>query len=480
MSNATKLSTFALTLLITGSIDSVRNLPVSALFGSSLIFFFAFAAIMFLIPTALVSAELASNIEEGGIYQWCRLAFGERIGFLAVWLQWINNVVWLPTLLMFIAGTATYLINPALSQNKVFMVTSILSIFWALTLVNLKGIQVSAKFTSFCAIAGLIVPMGLIIVLLIVWLAIGNPLQIHLTPISILPDFKHTDNWIALSAIMLSFAGMELATVHVKDVKDPQKTFPRALALSCIIILFTMMMGSLAIAFVLPANQINLVNGTIQSFAYFLSAYHLSWLTPVLTGLLIIGSLGGSISWIVSPVKGLAQAAGHGFLPPIFQQENKHGVPQNLLICQAIFVSFICLAILLLPSVNGVYWLLSTLSTQLYMLMYILMFLSAIWLRKSSHYKNEGFVVPGKKYGLWAVCGLGLLGCAITLAVGFIPPSNINIGSKFHYVMIFCGGMVGLILPVFGFYLYHAKTTRKMLESVGIGAQSEPALDTTV
>src|SRR5579864_2973086 len=100
MSALTKLNTIALTLLITGSIDSVRNLPVSALFGSQLVFFFILAAAMFLIPTALVSAELASNISEGGIYQWCRLAFGERMGFLAVWLQWINNVVWFPTLLL--------------------------------------------------------------------------------------------------------------------------------------------------------------------------------------------------------------------------------------------------------------------------------------------------------------------------------------------------------------------------------------------
>jgi amino acid transporter len=463
MSKLAKLNTIALTLLITGSIDSVRNLPVSALFGSSLVFFFILAAVMFLIPTALVSAELASNISEGGIYQWCRLAFGERMGFLAVWLQWINNVVWFPTLLLFIAGTATYLINPALSQNKYFMISMVLIIFWSLTLINLKGIQMSAKFTSFCAVTGLIVPMALIIGLLFVWLALGNPLQIHLTPHSILPDFKHSDNWIALSAIMLSFAGMELATVHVKDVNEPQKTFPRALALSSVFILITMMLGSLAIAFVVPENQINLVNGTIQSFSYFLSAYHLSWLTPVLTTLLIIGALGGSISWILSPVKGIAQAAGNGFLPPFFKAENKHGVAQNLLITQAVFVSLICLVMLLLPSVNGSYWLLSTLSTQLYMLMYVLMFASALFLRKKGQYLNQGFTIPGKKYGLWAVCALGLMGCAITLFVGFIPPSNINIGSKLNYIIIFCTGMVGLILPVFGFYLYHAKSTRKLV-----------------
>src|SRR3990167_2950161 len=101
MNNVNKIKTLALTLLITGSIDSIRNLPTAALFGSTLIFFFAFAAITFLIPSALVSAELASNIKKGGIYQWTRQAFGEHIGFLAIWLQWINNVIWFPTILSF-------------------------------------------------------------------------------------------------------------------------------------------------------------------------------------------------------------------------------------------------------------------------------------------------------------------------------------------------------------------------------------------
>ncbi|HVE43935.1 MAG TPA: APC family permease [Gammaproteobacteria bacterium] len=451
-----KLKTFALTLLITGAIDSIRNLPASALFGSTLIFFFTFAAITFLVPTALVSAELAANVDEGGIYQWGRLAFGERVGFLAVWLQWVNNLVWFPAILSFIAGTAAYLIDPALAQSKAYLVTSILTIFWALTLINLRGIHLSAKFTSFCAIIGLIVPMILIIVLLLVWVLLGNAIQIHFTVANMFPSFTSTDNWIALTAIMLGFAGMELATVHVKEVRKPQKTFPKALGYSSVIILITMMLGSLAIACVLPYDKINLVNGTIQSFAYFLSAYHLSWLTPVLTLLLVIGSLGGMISWVISPIKGLSQAAKHGFLPALFERHNVHGVSQNLLIGQAILVSFVCFAFLFFPSVNASYWLLSSLTTELLMIMYIVMFLSALQLRKKLVYPNHTFVIPGKR-GLWSVCLLGLVGCTITFLVGFIPPHNINIGSKLYYEFLFCSGIVLLLSPVLFLYWYQSK-----------------------
>ncbi len=462
MNNISKINTFALTLLITGAIDSIRNLPASALFGSTLVFFFIFAAIFFLIPTALVSAELAANVDEGGIYQWGRLAFGERVGFLAVWLQWVNNLVWFPTILSFIAGTAAYLIDPALAQNKFYLVGVILSSFWFLTLINLKGIRLSTKFTSFCAITGLIIPVTLIIILLAVWLFLGKPLQIHLTSSSILPSFQHSDNWIALTAIMLGFAGMELATVHIKDVNQPQKTFPRALAFSSAIILITMMLGSLAIAFVLPYNQINLVNGTIQTFAYFLTAYHLSWLTPILTLLLVVGSFGGIISWVVSPIKGLAQAATHGFMPPFLQQQNKHGVPQNMLLTQAVLVSIVCLAFLFLPSINASYWLLTALSTQLYMLMYVIMFLCALRLRKKNACNAAAFSIPGKQVGLSIVCGLGLIGCIVTLLVGFIPPSHMNIGSGYYYEFLFLIGMFAMMLPILFFYWYQKRISLRL------------------
>ena len=89
-----KLGVFSLAMLTAGSVDSIRNLPATALFGSSLIFFFVLGAILFLIPSALVSSELASTSEKhGGIYSWISDAFGKKLGFVAVWFQWIENVI---------------------------------------------------------------------------------------------------------------------------------------------------------------------------------------------------------------------------------------------------------------------------------------------------------------------------------------------------------------------------------------------------
>jgi amino acid transporter len=457
MTKIKQIGTLALTLLITGSIDSIRNLPATALFGSTLIFFFVFAAVFFLIPSALVSAELAANVSEGGIYQWTKRAFGEKAGFFAIWLQWVNVVVWLPTILSFIAGTAAYLIDPALADNKIYLVSVIIVTFWAITLINLRGLHLSSRFASICTITGLIIPMTLIITLMAVWVFGGHPIQIHFTSSNMLPDFGHMDHWIALMGIMQGFAGMELATVHIKNVIQPTKTFPRALAYSSIMILITMILGSLAIAIVLPYNQINLINGTIQTFTYFLSAYHMQWLVPIMALLLVSGSVGGIINWVSSPVEGLAQAAKNGYIPAIFAKRNKNGAPQNLMIFQAMVVTTICLAFLLFPSINGSYWLLSSLSIQIYMIMYALMFIVALRLRFKLNFTNSVFTIPGKKVGTVITCIMGLIGSTITIITGFIPPGNINIGSHWYYEMLFCGGMLIMILPVFACYWYKSK-----------------------
>ncbi len=445
-------------MLITGAIDSIRNLPATAFFGSSLIFFFLFSALVFLIPVALVSAELSSQFtEKGGIFHWIHVGIGEKTAFLAIWLQWINTMVWFPTILSFLVGTATYFINPALVQNKLYLVSIILTTFWLLTWLNLKGLHFSAKFSSFCAVFGMIIPMMLIVVLAVIWLILAKPLQIHFTALEMLPSFKHVENWVSLTAIMTAFLGMELATVHIKGVANPQKTFPKALFFSVLIILATMILGSLAIAMVLPKDQINLVNGVMQAFTHFFAVYHLGWLVPVITVMLLLGTVGSTVSWVISPAKGLFHAAQLGYLPRFFTKENERGVASRILIAQAILVSFVCLAFLFMPSVNGSYWLLTALSTQLYVLMYVLMFLAAICIKYKFAKESQAFIIFGGKAGTWVACLLGLIGCGITLFVGFIPPAGIDVGGIMHYEAVFTSALVIMVSPVVLFYLYRAK-----------------------
>ncbi|MDR3477861.1 MAG: APC family permease [Gammaproteobacteria bacterium] len=439
---------FSLIMLITGPIDSIRNLPSAALFGASLIFFVIFSAVLFLVPASLAAAELSSHpAERGGIYEWVKSAFGEKIAFLAIWLQWINTMVWFPSILSFIAGTFAYLIDPSLVQNKFYLFSVIIVVFWGLTFINLKGLAVSAKFINISSLLGVLLPMLTIIAFAIYWICSGKNLQIHFTTTNWLPSFDHLDNWVSLTAIMAGFLGMELACVHLKDVSKPKSLFSAALFVSVLIILFTMIMGSLAIAVVLPVDKINLVNGVMVAFTQFFVAYHMSWIIPVMTVLILLGSLGNMVSWIISPAKGLLAAAESNYLPQIFKKKNKHGVASHLLITQAILVTVICVVVLLISSVNSFYWLLTALSTQLYMLMYIIMFAALIKLKYQLRASQPNYVIPFGKFGIWMAAIFGVSGCVITLIVGFIPPAEIHVASYFNYEMACVIGMGVMLIP---------------------------------
>ena len=458
--SAAKISVIALVLLITGAIDSIRNLPAAALFGSALIFFFIFSAIVFLIPVALISAELSSlwTDDEGGIYSWVKHAFGERAAFFSIWLQWINTLVWYPTILSFIAGTMAYLIDPSLAQNKYYLIAVILIVFWSLTLIGMSGLNASARFAGLCAIVGMIIPMGFIILLALIWILGNNPIAIDLSPANLLPQWNNSQSWVSLTAMMTSFLGMELAAVHVRDVKDPQKNFPKAMLLSVILILFTMTLGSLAIAFVLPKEKISLVEGVMQAFNNFFQAYHMTWALPILTVLLLIGSLGGMINWIISPAKGVLMAARNNFFPQSLCKLNKHGVASRILLTQAVIVTLLCSCFLLLPSINAIYWLFTDLSTEIYILMYVMMFIAAWRIKKKFASLDRPFTIPGKKVGYYLTCLLGLLGCIITLIVGFIPPENmVGISGAIHFRLIFSFGILIMLTPAFFLIIWQKK-----------------------
>lgn len=449
-----KLSLLSLVLLIVTAIDSIRNFPASALFGPSLIFFFIISAIVFLIPTSLVAAELSAAFpEKGGVYHWVNRAFGAKWAMLAIWLQWINTMVWYPTILSFIAGAAAYLINPDLVQNKAYLISCILIVFWTVTLINLRGIHASAKFNNLCGVIGTILPMLFLIALGAIYVFSGKPLQIHFSAENIFPDLNQS-NWIALIAIMASFLGMELSSVHVNDIRNPQRNFPKAMLLASLFILITMIFGSLSIAFVLPEKEISLVSGVMQVFHNLLNAFGIPYLVPVLAVLITVGSIGMMTNWLISPAKGLLNAAEYGFLPKVFKRKNKNEVAANILIAQGVIVSLACLIILLVPSVNAFYWFLTALSTELYMIMYLLMFAAALRLHYRFANRPIAFKIPGNHIGIWITCLLGFFGCAATITVSFFPPTNVDIGSSGKYLFMIVMGNLVTILPVLLFFWY--------------------------
>ena len=243
------VSVFVLAMLNVSIMASLRNLPLVAEYGLSIVFYFSIVALLFLVPCALVSAELATGWpQNGGIYVWIREALGDRWGFFGIWMQWVHNVAWYPVILSFVATTFAYVVSPSLSQNKVYVLAVILGSFWGMTLLNYLGIRTSSLFSTMGVILGTIIPGILIIGLGLSWLIGGNPSQIEFTTNAMLPDLSTMGNLVFLSGLFLAFAGLEVTAAFAGEVENPKKNYPRAIVLSAIITFGLFMLGSLAIA----------------------------------------------------------------------------------------------------------------------------------------------------------------------------------------------------------------------------------------
>ena len=451
MKSKPTIGVLTLTMLNLAIVCTLRGLPIMAEEGLSLVFYFVVVALIFFIPLSLICAELATGWPPrgpGGIYVWVDEAFGPKWGFLAIWLQWVQNFVWFPTILSFIAATLAYIYDPSLASNRYYMVAIVLIAYWGGTLVNFLGMEASGILSLVCVVLGTIIPGILIIGLGAAWLYAGEVSAISFSYGDILPDFSDIRNIVFLAGAMLMFAGMEVSAAHSQDVKNPKRTYPRSILLSAAIALALLMLGSLSIAIVVPQKEISLVAGVMETFSSFFHVHGFGWAIPLLAVFIAAGAVGELSAWIVGPAKGLLVTAKHGHLPPFLQKTNSRNVPTNILLVQGAVATAVTFVFLYMPTVSSSYWILSALTILLYLLMYLLLFATAIKLRYSRPDVVRAYTVPGGKPVMWIVAGLGIAGSLFTFFVSFFPPAQIVTGSiVFYELFLIIGTVLSCLVP---------------------------------
>ena len=449
-----RLSVMTLAIMNVTAVVSLRGLASEAVYGLSSAFYYLFAAIVFLIPTALVAAELAAMFsdKQGGVFRWVGEAFGARTGFLAIWLQWIESTIWYPTVLTFGAVSIAFIgmdqtHDMALASNKIFTLVIVLAIYWIATFISLRGLGWVGKISKWGGLIGTIIPAGLLIVLGIIYLATGGHNYMDMKG-SFFPDLSKFDNLVLASGIFLFYAGMEMMGIHVMEVDNPKRNYPKAILIGSLITVCIFVLGTFSLGFIIPAKDINLTQSLLIGFDNYFRHFHISWAGPIIAIALMFGVLAGVLTWVAGPSKGIFAVGKAGYLPPFFQKSNSRGVQRNILLIQGGVVTLLSLLFVIMPSVQSFYQILSQLTVLLYLIMYMLMFAAAIALRYKMRDTDRPFRL-GKGNGLmWLLAGLGFCGSLLAFVLSFIPPGQIAVGSKaVWFSVLIIGCIVVVIIP---------------------------------
>ncbi|MCH2134308.1 MAG: APC family permease [Phycisphaerales bacterium] len=457
-----RLSLFVLAMMNVAVVVGLEGLPTMGNYGLSLIVLYAFFTLIFFLPVGLTAAELGGGWPaEGGVYNWIKEALGQRMAFVGIWCQWVQIVVWYPTVLALCATSIAYMFNPEYENYVWFTLPILLIVFWAATLVNFRGLHFSGLITTIFLYAGTFIPVLLAIAFAIWWIASGNESYVPLTWDALF-DFTPTQTGakeststvstfgalVAAVAVFSFLSGLEVNAVHFRRVRNIQRSIPLALLISGVLILVISILGALSVAVLVPLDEMDLTAGTLQVFQKVFGPLGIEWLLPVIAFLALFGMIGHIMVWVIGPTESLRVAADDGVIPPVFQRTTSGGAPRNVMLVQAVVVSLICLLNLVLD-MNRVFYILTIISAQIYLVMYGLMFISLIRLRISQPNVKRPFRIPGGLPGVLIVGGVGLLGCASGIVIGFFPPSQIEIKMSASTLIpiVAIGFSVTVILP---------------------------------
>ncbi|MFA9400801.1 MAG: amino acid permease [Acidobacteriota bacterium] len=446
------LGMFLVVMLIFGIITSLHGMSPLATYGLGSIFFLVAAIVLFLIPAGLVAAELGTSWKrDGGVYVWVSEAFGPRAGFVATWLQWFQNVIfWTVILTSSAAMIALSLGWDGGTDNKLYTAAVVVGTIWLITLLTMFGLRTSGALGTIGSLGGTIVPGLLLIAFAAIYLLAGNPTNLTGASADLIPDLSKPGNISFGISTIVIFAGVEVMATRVAEIRNPGYTYPRATMISVVMIAVLLIPATLAIAVLVPSDQINITAGIIQAMQTAVDdVWDVGLLVPLLALAIYIDSIGEIAGWMAGTPVAMATAGRDGHLPRRFAERDKLGVAKPVLIGQAVIGSLISLLFIVEPSVSSMFWLLSAMLVQLYLMMYMMLFASALKLRRSRPEVERPFAIPGGRWGIRLACGVGIAFSIAAFAVGFIPPAGLPEASALsHTLVLSCAIAFGALAPL--------------------------------
>ena len=458
-----KLTLFGFFAMTASMVMTVYEYPTFASSGFHLVFFLIIGGLLWFVPVALCAAEMATvdGWEEGGIFAWVGNTLGERWGFAAIFFQWFQITVGFVTMIYFILGALSYLLNwPALNSNPLIKFIGVMIIFWFLTFSQFGGTRNTAKIAKAGFVFGVLLPAVILFLLAIIYVVKGNPIHVAISAKALIPDFSKVNTLVIFVSFILAYMGVEASASHVNKLQNPKRDYPLAIFILVALAIVLNTVGGLTVASVIPENQLSLSAGVVQTFHQlvlinFGSRY--DWITKIIALLLAVGVMAEVSAWVVGPSEGMYVAAKKGILPKKLAETNNHNVPIPLVLVQGVIVTIWAAVLTFGGGGNNVSFLTAvSLTVVIYLVGYLLFFLAYFNLLFKHKDLKRAYNVPGGQVFKFIVALLGILTSIGALIISFFPPSQLTGNSVSEYLLILSiSFIVTILIPIIIYSLRH-------------------------
>lgn len=481
-SSAKQLTLLGFFAITASMVMAVYEYPTFATSGFSLVFFLLLGGLLWFIPVGLCAAEMATvdGWQDGGVFTWVSKTLGERWGFAAISFGYLQIAIGFIPMLYFVLGTLSYILKwPELNDDPVMKTVIGLFILWGLALTQLGGTKNTARIAKIGFFAGILLPAAILVVLAILYLHSGAMVSIEMNASSFFPDFSQMGTLVVFVAFILSYMGVEASATHVNEMHNPGRDYPLAMLLLMIAAIVLSSIGGLAIAAVIPKDQINLSAGVMQTFTALISHFgsEVEWAIRVIAALLLLGVLAEIAAWIVGPSRGMLVTAQHGILPPRFAKMNQNGVPVALVISQLVITSIALVVLTNTGGGNNMSFLIAlALTVVIYLCSYFMLFLGYIQLIRKQGDKKRTFNIPGGVGMKLVVAIVGLLTSMVAFIVSFFPPSGLPGGesNEIYAGLLVVSFIIVLTIPFIIYALHDKRSKAYNIEMKMVTVESAP------
>ncbi|RTL11397.1 MAG: amino acid permease [Neisseriaceae bacterium] len=376
----------AVVFMMMTSCLGMRWIPVAGSIGPAAIILWLIAALAFFVPLALIVIELSLNYpENGGISLWTRKGLGKRAGFYAAWFYWVNNVVYYPGALTFIAVNVVYLIGDhSLAENSGVIVAIVIACFWAAVWLNISGIHYVSKVTTLSGLFNFRLGLFFILVGCYYVISYGHSAT-SFSPDQFIPQRDMFRSISDISVLMFALAGVEIIPTVGRAIKNPEKNLTKAIIIGGVLLVSLYILGTIAINFIMTPHELTQTTGLVASFYTLTAKLHWSnWVVSFLVVSLIFVEFGGLNLWLIASSITFFEGTEKGILPEWLQSINKNYVPANALIFQGVMVTVIVMATKFMPTVNAMYMVLILMATIIYFIPYLFLVIAYLKLRHNN------------------------------------------------------------------------------------------------